>query len=465
MLRFLRSTKSFLSTPTDCCRKSTALQRSIRIVFVTAGMAIAFPSLATNGYFQIGYGAKSTGMAGAAVANPQDTLAGAANPAGMAYVGEGFDIGLRLFSPMREGTLDCTGFGCSQAISSTSANQLFVIPDGGYVRKINDRMYAGVSLYGNGGMNTSYGTNIYAEAAFQSGLPPLPGPQPPGAGTAAFGELGVDLAQFMITPTLTFNITENQTIGFSPVFAIQRFQAKGLGLFGGLSTDPTMLTNNGADYSYGAGVRIGWLGQVAPGVKLGATYATKTYMTKLEEYSGLFADGGSFDIPANAAIGIAVKPVDKLTVAADVQRIFYGDVDSIANPGPTAAELGGNISPDRKLGASNGIGFGWEDTWNFKLGLKYELNKAWTLRAGYNYGQSPIPQSEVLINILAPGVVENHATLGFSYRSSKTSQWNVSYMHAFYNSESDPSTAFAGMPAEINMYQNAINISYSSSFD
>lgn len=465
MLQHLRLIKSSLSTSAVCCRKSAALQCGVRIVLATAGIAIASPSLATNGYFQIGYGAKSTGMAGAAVANPQDTLAGAANPAGMAYVGEGFDIGLRLFSPMREGTLDCTGFGCSQAISSTSANQLFAIPDGGYVQKINDKMYAGVSLYGNGGMNTSYGTNIYAEAAFQSGLPPLPGPQPPGAGTATFGELGVNLAQFMIAPTLTYNITENQTIGISPVFAIQRFQAKGLGLFSGLSTDPTMLTNNGADYSYGVGVRIGWLGQVAPGIRLGATYASKTYMTKFEEYSGLFADGGAFDIPANAAIGIAVVPVEKLTVAADVQRIFYGDVESIANPGPTAAELGGTISPDRQLGASNGIGFGWQDTWNFKLGLKYELNKAWTLRAGYNYGQSPIPQSEVLINILAPGVVENHVTLGFSYRSSKTSQWNVSYMHAFYNSESNPSTAFAGMPAEISMYQNAVNISYSRTFD
>ena len=153
-----------------------------------------------------------------------------------------------------------------------------------------------------------------------------------------------------------------------------------------------MLTNNGADWSYGLGVRIGWLGEVARGVKLGATYASKTYMTKLEEYSGLFADGGSFDIPANAGFGIAIEPVEKLTIAADVQRIFYGDVDSIANAGPTAAEMGGMISADRRLGASNGIGFGWQDTWNFKLGVKYDLTKAWTLRAGYKLWREPHPR-------------------------------------------------------------------------
>ena len=89
--------------------------------------------------------------------------------------------------------------------------------------------------------------------------------------------------------------------------------------------------------------------------------------------------------------------VDIFNFAADVQRIFYGDVDSIANPGPTAAEIGGTISADRRLGASNGIGFGWQDTWNFKLRLKYDLTNAWTLRAGYNYGESPIPDEEVLM--------------------------------------------------------------------
>ena len=129
------------------------------------------------------------------------------------------------------------------------------------------------------------------------------------------------------------------------------------------------------------------------------------------------------------------------------------------------AEIGGAVSADRRLGASNGIGFGWQDTWNFKLGLMYDLTNDWTLRAGYNHGESPISDSEVLINILAPGVVEDHVTLGFSYRSSKKSEWNFSYMHAFDRTQSDPSTAFFGSSAEIGMYQNAVNFSYSRTFD
>jgi long-chain fatty acid transport protein len=277
--------------------------------------------------------------------------------------------------------------------------------------------------------------------------------------------LGVDLIQLMVTPTVTYEFAKGHTFGVSPVFALQRFSAHGLSPFTPLSSDGTKLTNNGDDFSYGIGVRIGWLGQIGNSVRLGATYASKTFMTKLDDYAGLFADGGSFDIPANAAIGIAVDATPSLTFAADVQRIFYGDVDSIANPGPTLAELSGVITPDRMLGASNGIGFGWEDIWVFKLGASYKINNAWTVRAGYSHNESPIPDSEVLFNIVAPAVNEDHATLGVSFRSSKNSEWNLSYMHAFERTQTDPSTSFFGSSASIKMYQNAVNFSYTRTFD
>jgi len=435
--------------------------RGIRTAALVAGVTFTVPAMATNGYFQIGYGAKSTGMAGASVANPQDTLASASNPAGMAHVGEGFDVGFRLFSPKRSSTIDCTGVGlCSQANSSDRDNELFMVPDGGYINRINDKMTVGFSVFGNGGMNTSYPSNLYGEAGSQ-----IQFGAPPGAATAQLGKLGVDLSQLMLTPTFTYQFAKNHTFGVSPVIAVQRFSSEGLQPFGPLSTDATKLTNNGQDWSYGLGVRIGWLGQIGKSVRLGATYASKTYMTKLDEYAGLFADGGSFDIPANAAIGIAGEPVQGLTIAADVQRIFYGGVDSIANPGPTVAEFGGAISADRRMGASNGIGFGWQDVWVFKIGASYKINNAWTVRAGYNHGESPIPDSEVLINILAPAVVEDHVTLGFSFRSSKKSEWNFSYMHAFDRTQSDPSTAFFGSSASSTMNQDAINFSYSRHFD
>ena len=60
-----------------------------------------------------------------------------------------------------------------------------------------------------------------------------------------------------------------------PIVAVQRFKAKGLEPFRALSTDPDKVTNNGYDYSWGYGIRVGWLGQLtdrlAAGVSAGRT--------------------------------------------------------------------------------------------------------------------------------------------------------------------------------------------------
>jgi long-chain fatty acid transport protein len=435
------------------------------ILAVVVGVLAASPAaFATNGYFQIGYGAKSVAMAGAGVANPQDSLAAASNPAAIALVDDGWDLGARAFMPIRDGAIDCSGTAtlCTRSVGDKSDRELFLVPNVGYIRKLNDKMSAALTLFANGGMNTHYKTNIYDEAFAALGG------APPGVGTGlpATGTLGVNLEQMLLSATLSYQIHENHTLGVSPVFGFQRFSARGLGDFNfvGLSADPGSLTDRQTDSSIGAGIRFGWIGQVHPNVTLGANLASKVYMTKLEKYSGLFADSGAFDIPAHVAFGMSIRPNPKLTLAFEAQRIFYSDIDSINNPGPTPAEFGGVVTPDRMLGASNGIGFGWESIWAFKVGAMYELNNKWTLRAGYNHGDSPIPNDEVLINILAPGTVEDHLTAGISYRYDQKSEVTLSYMYAVHNQQSDPVTSFAGSSAKFGMHQHALDISYSRRF-
>ena len=441
-------------------RKPSRSGRLISAIVVGA-LAASPAAFATNGYFQIGYGAKSVAMAGAGVANPQDSLAAASNPASIALVDDGWDAGVRAFSPRRDAAIDCTGiFACSRSVGDVSDRELFLIPNFGYVRRLNDKMSTGLTLFANGGMNTHYNRNIYDETiAALFGAPPNTG-----TGTPNTSTLGVNLEQMLLTATLSYQVHENHTLGVSPVFGLQRFSSRGLGNFAGLSADPGSLTNRQTDVSVGAGIRAGWIGQVHPKVTLGANLASKVYMTDLEKYSGLFADGGAFDIPAHVAFGVSIRPNPKFTLAFEAQRIFYSDVDSVNNPGPTAAEFGGVIAPERMLGASNGIGFGWESIWAFKLGARYEVNNKWTLRAGYNHGDSPIPDDEVLINIIAPGTIEDHLTAGISYRYDKKSEVTLSYMYAVHNQQADSSTALFGAPAKFGMHENAIDLSYSRRF-
>jgi len=83
------------------------------------------------------------------------------------------------------------------------------------------------------------------------------------------------------------------------------------------------------------------------------------------------------------------------------------------------------------------------------------------LRAGYNHSQNPIQPQDALINVLAPGVIENHATVGLTWEVSKTGELSFSYMHAFNNSLSGPiPAAFGGGTVNLHMYQDSVGIAY-----
>jgi long-chain fatty acid transport protein len=156
-------------------------------------------------------------------------------------------------------------------------------------------------------------------------------------------------------------------------------------------------------------------------------------MPKFDKYAGLFAEQGDFDIPANWTAGIAVLATPDLTFALDVQQILYSGVKSINNPFRPA-----DLQTGKLLGTADGPGFGWEDMTVVKFGVQYEGGNGWAWRGGYSYGKQPIPTSEVLFNILAPGVVEHHITLGASKAISPSNEISLALMTALSKSVTGP---------------------------
>jgi long-chain fatty acid transport protein len=270
------------------------------------------------------------------------------------------------------------------------------------------------------------------------------------------GHAGVDLSQLFIAPTLTFKITPSQTIGVSVNLAYQRFELRGLQGFAAFSTDPAHLTDQGHDNSYGAGLHLGWIGQVNDSVTLGATYQSRTWMTKFDKYRGIFAEHGDFDVPSSYGVGIAVKATPAITVAADVQRINFSDVASVGNA--SLSNLGNG------LGSDNGAGFAWRDATAIKLGASYAYSDNLTVRAGYNHVNQPIRSADTFFNILAPGVVKDHLTLGATWTLPNKAEFSFAYMHAFENSVSGsnsiPMVPLGGGNANLKMYQDSLGIAY-----
>lgn len=418
-----------------------------RIAIALALAGLSAGANATNGYFSHGYGMKSKGMAGASTTSTDDAFFGANNPAAAAFVGDRMDLGADLFSPIRDAKTTATG----QDVKSDS--NLFLVPEFGYNHMMSSDLALGISVYGNGGMNTDYKATLPGNTNILGGG----------------GALGVDLSQLIIAPTAAYKVSSQHSLGISPLLGYQRFKAYGLSGFDNpfVSTSAGNVTNKNYDDAFGFGVRVGYLGKVSPDVTVGAAYASKMNFKKLGSYAGLFANAGEFDIPENYNLGVAwqATPVAKLSL--DYQRINYSKIDSVGNPVANIFNCPafGGTNPNACLGGSAGPGFGWDDVKVWKLGAEYKYSSALTLRAGYSHANNPIKGTdpgEVSLNILAPAVIENHATLGFTYTRANGDEITMAYMHGFENSVTGADVfAPPGNTVTIKMHQDSLGVQYS----
>lgn len=380
---------------------------------ITSVCCFPCSAAATNGYWAHGYGTKSKALAGAGAALPLGGMDAASNPATMVYLKDRLDLGAAAFYPSRGFTADNNpqpGFASVPAGTSTSRNDTFLIPHGARTWLINEQTSAGVSVGCNGGMNTQYDAAVFS--SFNNGA------------NIATSPTGIDFKQLFLGLTYSRKISPNHSFGITPILAGQTMKVSGLEPFKAYSLYPDQVTNKGYDYSYGAGLKIGWHSRLTDKFSLGLSYQSHMWMSRFNDYQGLFAEQGDFDIPPNMIAGIAYKITPELTFVADVQRIFYEDVKAVANASDLVFTPG-----SIQLGTDAGLGFGWKNMTVGKLGLQWECLPDLTLRGGYSHANQAITSNQVLFNILAPATNKNHFTLGLTKILNST-ELNISFMYS-----------------------------------
>lgn len=417
-------------------------QRASSFPFLLLSALILAPlaASATDGYFSDGVGAKTEGLAGVAIAWAQDSLAAASNPAGTALVGKRVDLGVDWFVPRRSADIVGNAFG-QDATYGGDGKKNFFIPSLGYAAPLTDALSAGISVYGNGGLNTQYDVNPYGRFG-------------------ATGAAGVNLEQLFVTPSIAWQPAPGQSLGLGINVAYQQFSAQGIGFFSGFSSAPNDVSDKGTDSTIGAGVRLGWIGTVAPGLTLGATWASKIHGA-FSDYKGLFAGGGSFDVPANFGAGISYEASPALRLGLDVERIDYAGVAAVGDP---IAPLLSGVA----LGASSGPGFGWQDITVVRVGIAYALDPALTLRAGYAHSAQPVPASQTFFNILAPGVVQDHFAAGATWNLSASGELSGFLAYAPQKTVDGsgsippglPPGGFGGGEANVRLKELVLGVSY-----
>ncbi|MCW9097512.1 MAG: outer membrane protein transport protein [Ignavibacteriaceae bacterium] len=419
------------------------MKKSVLVLLFLFGFT-AQSIFATDGYFRNGYGIKYSALAGSGIAVSLSSLGAINNPASIINLNNQLEFNLSLFSPMRDYTITGNPSGLEGTFGLTpgkieSDKTSFFFPTLGGNMKVADNMAVALSIYGNGGMNTDYPTSTFYDQTS------------PGT--------GVNLEQMFVSGTYAIEFVKNHSLGISAVFGWQRFAAKGLIAFSMFSSDPADLTGNSFSTSTGFGFKIGYQGKLTDWLKVGAAYQSKMMMSEFKRYAGLFAQQGDFDIPSSWTAGVAVMPHKDWTLLLDVKQILYSEIKAINNP------MIPNLQTSL-LGYDDGAGFGWKDVLAVKFGAMFTGVESWDFMAGYSYNQNPIPESEVMFNILAPAVVQNHVTAGFTKHIGTQNEVSLAFMYALDNSVTgeNPLEYPGQQTIKIAMRQWQVEIGYAFSF-
>ena len=399
-------------------------------------LAAVTPAMATNGMNMIGYNVRASGMGGADVAVATDCSGTACNPAalGVQHM-RSLAFGLSSLMPRISTSYDAIG------LEVDDEDQAFPLPYVAYAQQLSETSpwTIGFDLFAQGGM----GVDVHDF--------PTPG------GPGSFDSM---VRYERLTGAASYRLNDKLSLGLGLMVGYADME---FSLFpeyaGGISVEDL--------YSFGYAGRLGLHYKINEMFSLGAQYTTEASLdldggTLTANYGpagnvSFDAEMEDFTWPQEAEFGLAVQATQSLLVAADVKWIGWSraiDVVKVkASGGPPGMPAPVTPGSDAILFNMN-----WDDQWVYALGVEYVINPVHTVRLGYNYGKSPVPDAS--LSPLFPAIVEHHATLGYRLTLNN---WaiDLAYEHAFENTQEndnpDPLLNPFGPGLSVSHSQNTVH--------
>jgi len=359
---------------------------------------------AANATRMLGFSARDSAMAGATTASPEDTSCLVRNPAGLILSGNRINAEYINILP-HDVTMETQGVPVN--LPSSLAN-------------VGKKQYSTVGYIPGADTGISYripGTERY----------------PISVGCGAFTMSGVALAYpssrlnealiangvyDSMVQMMSLRIASGIAAAFNDKFS---FGAAANIAIQGLKTDlakHNLQETAGSgkwDFTPGAGFTFGVLYKFSQMLGLGASYESHTWMGHHHKYKDTLP---YVDEPPVISVGLSLKPANNFEITYDTRYIQWKDVKLA------------------RLRPMDG-GFGWSDQWVFAAGAEYSLGKKLKLRAGYNYGRSPIQPHVVFANALLAVIMEHHLTTGFSYFITKDLSMDFVWERHFKSAKTD----------------------------
>ncbi|OHE02816.1 MAG: hypothetical protein A3G74_08825 [Sulfurimonas sp. RIFCSPLOWO2_12_FULL_34_6] len=264
---------------------------------------------------------------------------------------------------------------------SSSDADIFVIPSVSVANKVTDNFYAGVGMWGTGGMGVDYKDSTNAALMNM--------------------ETALQLMQFGVPLVYTSN---NFSVGFTPILQYASLDINYV--TGGM----TVGTGVADDLSFGYNLGLSY---ETNGLTFGAVYISEIEMdfnrvlsTAIGAMTGGTYTNNKLSSPAQYGLGVSYK-MNQHTIAVDYRNIMWEDAETYKD-------------------------FSWQDQNVIAVGYEYATD-AWALRAGYQYAKSAVQDNANATAIAAgpanlgntfnllgfPGTQESHVTFGGTYNLSK----------------------------------------------
>ena len=349
----------------------------IKVSVLTAAAVAMFAPLnqanATNGQLPTCIGTYKCGMGGAGLTIASDPTAAAINPALAARTGNSAILSVGVFKANVERSLAGTnGVPNTTGGKQKSKADTFANGSMGVNYDLNDGNAFNISLYPGGGGATNWANSRTASGATD--------------GTDS------DVTWRMLNMQAAYAYTPNSATAVGLGLVLSRATMKTDSLDNKFQRDTGI---NKTQTSYGFGFQLGAVHDINTQWSMAGDFHSPVWHKRFSGLTKVFNSG--VDRPATIAIGTDYRVTPETQIAVDIKRVMNSYVDTISDDPSTQG------------------GFGWDDTTVLMLGVQHKVSDAFQVRAGYNYGESPIDDEHVFANILFPAIVEHHFTAGMSY--------------------------------------------------
>ena len=362
-----------------------------------------------NGILRNGTGAASMGLAGADVASAADPLSAmAVNPAGLSP-SRGTELSLGAVAGSADGTFAKTG-----SVGDLNS-RILAAPEFAVALPLSDRRcVVGLSSSADSGMSADW---AYDDPA--GGL----------GGTTSYG-FRRNRARIALVRTAfggAFHLDESLSFGANVGLLYNDNALETPYVFQshpGLAGAKTLLDLK-AD-GFGWNIQAGALYSPRKDLRFGLAYrnqsevvATGTATGDVGVQLGAATIPFRYDaevtttFPHHVAWGVSWSPSTDWRLAAQAEWIGWANAfDTL----PVRLANGSNPAVNAVVGSTSiadDVPLGWDDSWVFRVGAEYHLSDAWTLRAGYVHGQSPV--STAFLTPMTAALMEHTLAAGLGY--------------------------------------------------